>query len=130
MGKIEYAVVARGAVVLAEHYGASAAGGNAGAVARQVLERLPAGGAGGDDCNVSYTQDLHVFHVKRTDGLTALCMADDAAGRKCTRIHPAMHPLFKLPSIFHPIRSNRHKISIISTVDRCSILQTIYWPAI
>ncbi|XP_066319784.1 vesicle-associated membrane protein 711-like isoform X2 [Miscanthus floridulus] len=82
MGKIEYAVVARGVVVLAEHYGAAAAGGNAGAVARQVLERLPAGGAGGDDCNISYTQDLHVFHVKRTDGLTALCMADDAAGRR------------------------------------------------
>ena len=74
MGKIEYAVVARGAVVLAEH---GAAGSNAGAVARQVLERLPGGG------NVSYTQDLHVFHVKRTDGITALCMADDAAGRKC-----------------------------------------------
>ncbi|CAD6249071.1 unnamed protein product [Miscanthus lutarioriparius] len=82
MGKIEYAVVARGVVVLAEHYGAAAACGNAGAVARQVLERLPAGGAGGDDCNISYTQDLHVFHVKRTDGLTALCMADDAAGRR------------------------------------------------
>jgi vesicle-associated membrane protein 7 len=77
MGKIEYAVVARGAVVLAEH---GAAGSNAGAVARQVLERLP---DGGNDCNVSYTQDLHVFHVKRTDGITALCMADDAAGRKC-----------------------------------------------
>ncbi|KAF8689941.1 hypothetical protein HU200_041576 [Digitaria exilis] len=79
MGKIEYAVVARGAVVLAEHGGAGAAGGNAGAVARQVLERLPGGDA---DCNVSYTQDLHVFHAKRTDGITALCMADDAAGRR------------------------------------------------
>jgi len=76
MGRVEYAVVARGAVVLAEH---GAAGSNAGAVARQVLERLP---GGGNDCNVSYTQDLHVFHVKRTDGITALCMADDAAGSK------------------------------------------------
>ncbi|XP_062220924.1 vesicle-associated membrane protein 711-like [Phragmites australis] len=76
MGRIEYAVVARGAVVLAEH---GAAGSNAGAVARQILERLPDGDA---DCHVSYTRDLHVFHVKRTDGITVLCMADDAAGRR------------------------------------------------
>ncbi|TVU27822.1 hypothetical protein EJB05_19323 [Eragrostis curvula] len=72
--RIEYAVVARGSVMLAEH--GAAAGGN---VARQILERLPDGGA---DCRVSYTQDLHVFHVNRTDGITALCMADDAAGRR------------------------------------------------
>lgn len=73
---ILYAVVARGATVLAEH---SAAATNAGAVARQVLERLPDGGA---DSHVSYTQDRYVFHAKRTDGITALCMADDAAGRR------------------------------------------------
>lgn len=81
MGRIQYAAVARGAVVMAEH--GDAAFPNAGAVARQILDRLSAGdGGGGGDCNVSYTQDLHVFHVKRTDGVTALCMADDAAGRK------------------------------------------------
>ncbi|XP_044958986.1 vesicle-associated membrane protein 711-like [Hordeum vulgare subsp. vulgare] len=73
---ILYGVVARGATVLAEH---SAAATNAGAVARQVLERLPDGGA---DSHVSYTQDRYVFHAKRTDGITALCMADDAAGRR------------------------------------------------
>lgn len=73
---ILYALVARGTVVLAEH---SAAATNAGAVARQVLERLPDGGA---DSHVSYTQDRYVFHAKRTDGITALCMADDAAGRR------------------------------------------------
>jgi vesicle-associated membrane protein 7 len=73
---ILYALVARSTAVLAEH---SAAATNAGAVARQVLERLPDGGA---DCHVSYTQDRYVFHAKRTDGITALCMADDAAGRK------------------------------------------------
>ncbi|KAF0933505.1 hypothetical protein E2562_018588 [Oryza meyeriana var. granulata] len=81
MGRIPYAAVARGAVVLAEHGDAAAAASNAGAVARQVLDRLPDGG-GAADCNVSYTQGLHVFHVKRTDGVTALCMADDAAGRR------------------------------------------------
>jgi len=73
---ILYALVARGTVVLAEH---SAAATNAGAIARQVLERLPDGGA---DSHVSYTQDRYVFHAKRTDGITALCMADDAAGSK------------------------------------------------
>ncbi|GJM87163.1 hypothetical protein PR202_ga03090 [Eleusine coracana subsp. coracana] len=76
VGRIAYAMVARGGVVLAEH---GAAGSNAGGVARQVLDRLP---DGGDDCRVSYTQDLYVFHVKRTDAITALCMADDAAGRR------------------------------------------------
>ena len=73
---LQYALVARGTVVLAEH---SAAATNAGAVARQVLERLPGGGA---DSHVSFTQDRYVFHAKRTDGITALCMADDAAGSK------------------------------------------------
>ncbi|KAF8776025.1 hypothetical protein HU200_003953 [Digitaria exilis] len=42
--------------------GAQRGGTNAGAVARQVLERLPAGGA---DSHVSYTQDRYVFHAKR-----------------------------------------------------------------
>jgi len=79
---ILYALVARGTVVLAEH---SAAATNAGAVARQVLERLPGGGA---DSHVSYTQDRYVFHAKRTDGITALCMADDAAGSKRLPHHP------------------------------------------
>jgi hypothetical protein len=95
---ILYALVARGTVVLAEH---SAAATNAGAVARQVLERLPDGGA---DSHVSYTQDRYVFHAKRTDGITALCMADDAAGSKRLLLLPvpsSPHPSF-------PIRSHSH----------------------
>ena len=85
MGKIQYAVVARGAVVLAEH-GAGGTAANVGAVARQILERLHgANGGDGGDCNVSYTQGTYVFHARRTDGLTALCMTDDAAGRKYLR---------------------------------------------
>lgn len=52
---------------------------NANAVARQVLERLP---GGTDDSNLSYSNDRYIFHVKRTDGLTVLCMADDSLGRK------------------------------------------------
>ncbi|KAH7671923.1 vesicle-associated membrane protein 7 [Dioscorea alata] len=72
---IVYALVARGTVVLAEF---SAASGNAGAIARQILEKIP----GTNDSNVSYSQDRYVFHVKRTDGITVLCVADDSAGRR------------------------------------------------
>ena len=96
---ILYALVARGTVVLAEH---SAAATNAGAIARQVLERLPDGGA---DSHVSYTQDRYVFHAKRTDGITALCMADDAAGSKRLQLLP-------VPSSPHPfpVRSHSHGV--------------------
>ncbi|OAY66776.1 vesicle-associated membrane protein 711-like [Ananas comosus] len=75
---ILYALVARGTVVLAEF---SAAQGNAAAIARQILEKLPSGDGAGDS-HVSYSQDRYVFHVKRTDGITVLCMADDTAGRR------------------------------------------------
>ncbi|KAH7659954.1 Synaptobrevin protein [Dioscorea alata] len=70
---VVYALVARGTVVLAEF---SATGSNASAIARQILEKIP----GADDSHVSYSQDRYVFHVKRTDGITVLCMADDSAG--------------------------------------------------
>ncbi|KAL4179844.1 hypothetical protein AMTRI_Chr13g89280 [Amborella trichopoda] len=72
---ILYALVARGSVVLAEF---SATPTNASAIARQILEKIP----GSMDSHVSYSQDRYVFHVKRTDGLTVLCMADDTAGRR------------------------------------------------
>lgn len=72
---ILYALVARGSVVLAEFSTTST---NASAISRQILEKIP----GNDDSNVSYSQDRYIFHVKRTDGLTVLCMADDSAGRR------------------------------------------------
>lgn len=72
---ILYALVARGSVVLAEF---STTTTNASTIARQILEKIP----GNDDSNVSYSQDRYIFHVKRTDGLTVLCMADDSAGRR------------------------------------------------
>lgn len=72
---ILYALVARGSLVLAEFSGTST---NASAIARQILEKIP----GDNDSNVSYSQDRYIFHVKRTDGLTVLCMADDTAGSK------------------------------------------------
>lgn len=72
---ILYALVARGSVVLAEF---TATQTNAGAIARQILEKIP----GTNDSHVSYSHDRFIFHVKRTDGITVLCMADDTAGRR------------------------------------------------
>ncbi|XP_071693410.1 vesicle-associated membrane protein 711-like [Rutidosis leptorrhynchoides] len=72
---ILYTLVARGSVVLAEF---SSTPTNATTISRQILEKLP----GNNDMNVSYSQDRYIFHVKRTDGLTVLCMADDVAGRR------------------------------------------------
>lgn len=68
-------MVARGTVVLAEY---SATTTNAGAIAKQILEKTP----GNNDTHVSYSQDRYVFHLKRTDGLSVLCMADDSLGRR------------------------------------------------
>ncbi|GJV12392.1 putative reverse transcriptase domain-containing protein [Tanacetum coccineum] len=62
-------------IVLAEYSGTST---NASTIARQILEKI----TGNNDMNVSYSQDRYIFHVKRTDGLTVLCMADDVAGRR------------------------------------------------
>jgi hypothetical protein len=72
---ILYALVARGTVVLAEF---SAASGNASTIARRILEKIPAGG----DSRVSYSQDRHIFHIMKADGLTFLCMATDTFGSK------------------------------------------------
>ncbi|XP_041006813.1 vesicle-associated membrane protein 711-like [Juglans microcarpa x Juglans regia] len=73
---ILYGMVARGHVVLAEF---SAVPTNARDIARQVLGRAQ---QGIEDSNTSYSHDRYIFHVKKTDGLTVLCMADDAFGRR------------------------------------------------
>ncbi|KAL5231972.1 hypothetical protein ABZP36_030748 [Zizania latifolia] len=76
---IVYAVVARGTVVLAEF---AAVSGNAGAVARRILERLPPEA----ESRLCFAQDRYIFHVLRSpaDGpaLTFLCMANDTFGRR------------------------------------------------
>ncbi|KAJ0020666.1 hypothetical protein Pint_31823 [Pistacia integerrima] len=72
---ILYAVVARGTVVLAEF---SAVSGNTGAVARRILEKLPAEA----DARLCFSQDRYTFHILRSDGLTFLCMANDTFGRR------------------------------------------------
>jgi Regulated-SNARE-like domain len=74
---ILYAVVARGTVVLAEH---NSTQGNTGAIARKVLEKIATQASSDGDSHLSYSQDRYVFHAKRTDGITVLCMADDNAG--------------------------------------------------
>ncbi|KAL0013700.1 hypothetical protein SO802_000769 [Lithocarpus litseifolius] len=76
---IFYCLVARGNVVLAESSAAATAT-NASSLARQVLEKTMQ--AAKDNSNASYSHDRCIFHVKRTDGLTVLCMADDAFGRR------------------------------------------------
>lgn len=74
-----YSLVARGTTVLAEF---SVASGNANAVARRILEKLPVE-VGDGDARVSYTQDRHVFHILRgPEGLIFMCMADAAFGRR------------------------------------------------
>ncbi|KAJ4754396.1 hypothetical protein LUZ62_088801 [Rhynchospora pubera] len=76
---ILYAVVARGTVVLAEF---NSTQGNAGAIARKVLEKIAGQASSDGDSHLSYSQDRYVFHAKRTDGITVLCMADDTSGRR------------------------------------------------
>jgi vesicle-associated membrane protein 7 len=70
---ILYAVVARGTVVLAEF---SAVTGNTGAVARRILEKLPAEA----DSRLCFSQDSYIFHILRSDGLAFLCMANNTFG--------------------------------------------------
>ncbi|XP_076956536.1 vesicle-associated membrane protein 711-like [Bidens hawaiensis] len=72
---IVYTLVARGSVVLSEF---SCTQTNASQIARQIIEKVN----GGNDVNVSYSHDRYIFHVKRMDGLTVLCMADDVSGRR------------------------------------------------
>ncbi|KAF0899550.1 hypothetical protein E2562_020756 [Oryza meyeriana var. granulata] len=75
---IVYALVARGTVVLAEF---SAVSGNAGAVARRILEKLPPEA----ESRLCFAQDRYIFHVLRSPdagALTFLCMANDTFGRR------------------------------------------------
>ncbi|XVE63678.1 hypothetical protein DITRI_Ditri07aG0038800 [Diplodiscus trichospermus] len=73
---IIYGMVAREQVVLAEF---SATQTNASTVARQILDKMK---EAKNDSNSLFSHDSYIFHVKRTDGLTVLSMADDATGRR------------------------------------------------
>ncbi|XP_031122658.1 vesicle-associated membrane protein 714 isoform X1 [Ipomoea triloba] len=72
---ILYALVARGTTVLAEF---SAVTGNAGAVARRIMEKLPEEA----ESRLCFSQDRYIFHILRSNGLTFLCMANDTFGRR------------------------------------------------
>lgn len=73
---IFYGMVARGNVVLAEFDSTQT---NANSIARQLLEKIPNGNT---SSNASYSHDRFIFHIKINDGLTVVCMADDAYGRR------------------------------------------------
>jgi len=115
---ILYALVGRGSVVLAEFSGTAT---NASAIARQILEKIP----GNNDTHVSYSQDRYIFHVKRTDGLTVLCMADDTAGSAFSDLltSPSFNPnsiaysllMFLITSLQGDFRSRFSRIFIRSS---------------
>lgn len=97
--------------------GGSVAAGNANAVARRILEKLPAEVADGDT-RVSYTQDRHVFHILRgQDGLVFLCMADASFGRESTEWHLPL--LTALPLFLLTL------LSRLSTQSRVLLLFTL-----
>lgn len=67
---IFYAVVARGKTVLVEHTGRS---GNFPTVARMILAEIPA-----HDDKRSLSHERNYFHYLVADGITYLCLADEA----------------------------------------------------
>lgn len=78
--KIWYACVARGGVVAAEESGCA---GNANLVAAQLLQKLEDKSSTSDRC--SFAQDGQLFHVltsRQMKGVTCICMADEAMGRR------------------------------------------------
>jgi hypothetical protein len=87
---IVYALVARGTVVLAEF---AAVTGNAGAVARRILEKLPHDA----EARLCFAQDRYIFHVLRGDaGITFLCMANDTFGSMCNLSESNLYTSFML----------------------------------
>lgn len=74
-GGILYALVARSAVVLAEF---ATAAGNFSVVAVGLLHKVPAE----EGFRASWAAGQHIFHVLVTGGLTYLCMAEQALGKR------------------------------------------------
>jgi len=71
---IIYSLVTRGSCVLAEYTGTS---GNFTTVTRRILEKIPP-----QDAKMSYGYDGYIFHYIVDDGITYLCMGDEAFGRR------------------------------------------------
>ncbi|PSC71039.1 vesicle-associated membrane 714 isoform A [Micractinium conductrix] len=72
---ILYALVARGAVVLAEH---SAVSGNSSVVAVGLLQKVPPD----EGFRASWAAGQHIFHLLVASGLTYLCMAEQTLGTR------------------------------------------------
>lgn len=118
---ILYALVARGTVVLAEF---SAASGNASTIARRILEKLPPGG----DSRISYSQDRHIFHIMKADGLVFLCMANDTFGSKfpcVTMAHLFLISVF-LWECVRFYSSKVFKCDYNKVVQHCTFLNHLY----
>ncbi|KAJ3156694.1 Vesicle-associated membrane protein [Geranomyces michiganensis] len=71
---IIYALVARRAIILAEH---ATTTGNFQQVTQHILERLPEG-----DSKMTFVYDRYLFHYVTYDNITFLCLADDGFGRR------------------------------------------------
>lgn len=76
-GKLIYALVARGKVVLAEH---ASSGGNFIQVSRVLLEKILDGTASGG--KMSYENERFVFHYDSSEGIVCLCMSDVGFSRR------------------------------------------------
>lgn len=73
---ILYALVARKKAVLAEYTSST---GNFPTVTRVLLAKIP-----DNDSKMSYVYDKHVFHYIVDQGITFLCMSDEATKRRIT----------------------------------------------
>ncbi|KAF9355619.1 hypothetical protein BGX34_010344, partial [Mortierella sp. NVP85] len=71
---IIYALIAKGNTILTEY---STTTGNFTTVTEQILEKIPPGNS-----KLTYVYDRYLFHYISEDGLTYMCMADDAFGRR------------------------------------------------
>ncbi|TPX60628.1 hypothetical protein SpCBS45565_g07465 [Spizellomyces sp. 'palustris'] len=71
---IIYGLVARGAIILAEH---ATTTGNFTTVTQHILERLPEG-----DSKMTFVYDRYLFHYISRNNITYLCLADDSFGRR------------------------------------------------
>lgn len=71
---IIYSLVARKSVILAEYTGST---GNFTTITKRILDKIPS-----QNSKMSYVYDKHVFHYIVNDGLTFMCMADEAFSRR------------------------------------------------
>ncbi|KAG0238283.1 hypothetical protein BGX31_003314 [Mortierella sp. GBA43] len=71
---IIYSFIAKGPIILAEY---SATTGNFASVTEAILEKIPPGNS-----KLTYAYDSYLFHYISEDGITYLCMADNALGRR------------------------------------------------